>query len=267
MRPCAQIIVAGWFLVTLSASAWGYGPTGHIIVGDIAMSYLCDSARSQVAFLLGEERLGGASRWPDWIGRDPEWVKSRPWHFINVGDQKTVESALGNPEGNVLWAIGHFEDELSDTSLPLQRRSEALKFLTHFIADLHQPLHVGRAEDRGGNEIDVIVRGKRSNLHQLWDAEFLLGMEGGKLAAKVNRVSRLTRGRELEWWPSSELDWARESKEFRPQVYAFPPSADGQPVTLSLAYLVSARTISQQRLAQAGVRLGQKLNQILCIGS
>jgi len=241
-----------------------YGPTGHIIVGDIAMSVLCEQARVEVADLLGDERLGGASRWPDWIRRDPEWARSKPWHFVNVPDNDPLESVPGDPGGNVLWAIDFFGNELSNAGISAQRRSEALKFLAHFIADVHQPLHVGHAEDRGGNTIDVIVQGRRSNLHRVWDAEYLLGMEGGKLTAKVDRVVRLARSRDAEDWVGDELDWARESQTLRSQAYAFAAPANGQAVVLSAEYLRNARIISQQRLAQAGVRLGNKLNQILC---
>jgi hypothetical protein len=228
------------------------------------MSGLCERARAEVEGLLGDERLGGASRWPDWIRRDPQWARSRPWHFINVPDNAPVESVFGDPGGDVLWAIEFFGSELSNAGLSAQHRSEALKFLAHFIADVHQPLHVGRAEDRGGNKIDVTVQGRRSNLHKVWDAEYLLGMEGGKLAAKVDRVVRLARSRDAEDWVGDELDWARESQNLRSQVYAFGAPANGQAVALSANYLSNARVISQQRLAQAGVRLGRKLNQILC---
>ena len=250
--------------VFLSGPVWGYGSNAHIIIGDIAWSYLCEPARDELEILLDGERLGGASRWPDWIRSKPEWAHTSRWHYINVDDDVPVERVWRASPENVLQAIDRFEDELADRDLPDQQRARALKFLAHFIGDVHQPLHVGRGSDRGGNSIDVRIGGRSSNLHKVWDAQSLLRMDGRKLNQQVAPVAALAADSAAQWRGTTPPDWARESQNLRPVVYDFGPQAEGQPVQLSDKYLAPAHEITQQRLAQAGVRLAETLNHILC---
>ena len=244
---------------------YAYGSLGHEIVGDIADSYLCVRAAAEVDNLLDGESLGRASRWPDWIRRDPKWHKSRPWHFINVADDDRITAATGAPDGDVIWAIGHFSAELADPNLSKARRAEALRFLAHFIADVHQPLHVGRHEDRGGNKIEVIVDGRESNLHKFWDAQWLLELErsssGYDGSGQAASILALATDRIDHLQSADVLDWARESKALRADVYAFNGTTD---LALDGQYRAKALAITRTRLAAAGVRLAGTLNSIFC---
>jgi len=177
MRVSVQFIGLCVFGLLSASYTYAYGSLGHEIVGEIATSHLCARAASEVEELLDGESLGRASRWPDWIRRDPKWRKSGPWHYINVADNERISAVTGRAEGDVIWAIEKFRDELADQSLSELKRAEALRFLAHFIADVHQPLHVGRYEDRGGNKIAVRIDGRKANLHKFWDAQWLLKLD------------------------------------------------------------------------------------------
>ena len=131
-----------------------------------------------IAPLLEGSSLANAGVWADTIRDDPAWAHTRPWHFINVGDDEPLSRAMRNPQGNVLTAIEQSERDLVNQALPRERRAVALRFLVHFVADVHQPLHVGRAEDRGGNDIEVRWGEDRLTLHEFWDARGLLESEG-----------------------------------------------------------------------------------------
>ncbi len=268
MRVPAQLIgllVAG---LLPAAYTYAYGPQGHEIVGEIATAHLCDQATAGVESLLEGESLGRASRWPDWIRREPKWRKSRPWHYINVADDARIADVTGRPDGDVIWAIEKFRNELGDPNLSRKRRAEALRFLAHFIADVHQPLHVGRQEDRGGNKIVVIIDGRKSNLHKFWDAQQLLKQDrssrGYDTAGQIVSLDALGAARIGELQSDDVLEWARESKALRPKVYAFTVAASGKPVELDEEYGAVALEISRARLAVAGVRLAGVLNDIFC---
>lgn len=244
-----------------SPAALAFGPSGHRVAGHIAERYLCAETRVVLAPLLGGMTLAEAGLWPDSIRRQPEWEHTRPWHFINVTDRGSLAHAARRDKDNVLSALARFETELGDESLANRQRGIALRFVVHFIVDIHQPLHVGRAEDRGGNLISVLVDGRETNLHAVWDAESLRPPGG---------PGPLDWARSMPWPPAAELsrwrragpiDWARESQAIRPQVYGF--SRAGEPAVLPADYLARARSTQDRRLLQAGVRLAGRLNAVL----
>ena len=268
MRAGLQHFSGFVLIVAFSAAAHGFGPTGHRIVGAVAAGYLCSEARETVAGLLAGQSLANAGLWPDRIRGDPAWRHSAPWHYVNVPDGVPIEQASGGERGDILQAIGRFSAELADESLPAGQRAEALRFLAHFVADVHQPLHVGRADDRGGNDIAVSVAGKRSNLHRVWDAEVLLRADrqarGIDDAAQVDIVRALTADRVAELQADAVLEWARESWALRHNVYAYSEPEPARGVVLGEAYLGRAREISMLRLSAAGVRLAGLLNGLFC---
>jgi hypothetical protein len=192
-----------------------------------------------------------------------------PWHYINVPDGETIQRVERSDNGDVLQAIARFHAELADPAVPERYRAEALRFLVHFIADLHQPLHVGREQDRGGNRIAVLLGGDRSNLHRLWDAQALLKADRRtrryRVRDQTQAIRALTAPDVARLQATAVLDWAAESKHLRPYVYAtvprgadtFRPDAD---------YLARAREISMLRLSQAGVRVAGVLNGLFCTG-
>jgi hypothetical protein len=248
------------FLVFLSLAApsavLAWGPNGHRVVGRIAMHHLTDEAARAVDCLIGPEGLDQASTWPDEIRSDPAWKKADPWHFISIDDNETLETTARDPNGDVVEAIERFSNVLKDPQATREAKQEALKFLVHFVGDVHQPLHVGRRADRGGNSIQVTLFRDSTNLHSVWDAGLIESekLSFSELAAFIDHPTL----REIQAWQSSTVaDWAGESKDLRTKVYTFP--ADGK---LSFDYaFVNVPTI-KRRLLQAGVRLAGVLNSI-----
>ena len=139
-------------------------------------------------------------------------------------------------------------------------------FFVHLVADIHQPLHVGRRADRGGNTITVKWpdQNKTVNLHQLWDS-LILNTEN-KTPQQYSRY--LLRHQDQhnnlhikQWRQSQFVDWARESKALRYQVYGF-AQPQQTPGTLTTAYIERSKSILEQRLLMAGLRLADYLNRI-----
>ncbi len=268
VRAALQLVSLSVLSAICAGEAPAYGPTAHRIVGIIAESYLCASAAAAVDEILEGESLAEAGLWADRIRGDPGWRHASPWHYVNVADDVPIEAAEGDAErGDVLRAIARFRAESGDDAVPPARRAEALRFLVHFVADVHQPLHVGRAEDRGGNRIDAVVEGQRTNLHALWDAELLLRRDrrahGYTVADQAREVRALTSRDVGALQGSGVLDWARESKAVRPYVYGYARPAAG-PFAPDDAYLAMAGEISMLRLSQSAVRLAGVLNELFC---
>jgi len=253
-------------LFAAASLAWSpgtlaFGPTGHRIAGHIAEHYLCTETRAALVPLLAGMALADAGLWADTIRRQPGWEHTRPWHFINVTDRGSVARAARKGPDNVLAALARFEQDLGDKTLATSQRGTALRFVVHFVVDIHQPLHVGRAEDRGGNLVPVVVGGRETNLHALWDGEPLRLPGGPGPRDRARALPGPPPDQAARWQAASPVDWARESQALRRHVYG--AGLGPGPAALSTAYLDEARSTVDRRLVQAGVRLAGRLNSLL----
>jgi hypothetical protein len=173
------------------------------------------------------------------------------------------------PEGDVLEAIERFGAGLANRTLPRHARSEALRFLVHFVVDVHQPLHVGRAADRGGNEIDVRSGPETVNLHRFWDTDVLAlrGLSAERYAARLRPALAAV---PAELSTAAADVWAAESLALRPTVYAFGsrPLGAGPQAAVELGddYVAAATATAEQRLVLASARLAATLNGLWCAG-
>jgi hypothetical protein len=244
-----------WLLWLMAAPALAWGPNGHRIVARIAENHLSEEARRAVTVILGPETLAHVAVWADDIRSEPAWSKAAPWHYISIDDKETLETTARAPEGDVLSAMQQMEATLRDAKADPRARSEALRFLVHFVGDVHQPLHVGRRADRGGNGTAVSWFGQRTNLHAVWDNSLI---ESEKLSfSEFAEFLDHARLREIrEWQAASYADWIRESKALREQVYAIGKG------DLGFEYAYKNLPVVKRRLLEAGIRLAGKLNEI-----
>lgn len=247
------VVVASW----LSSVAFAYGPRGHLIAGAAAEPLLCEAAARAVAGLGDGQTLGELGLWADRIRGEARWREAAPWHYVNV--DRTLDGLVHPPEGDVLWAIEHFGAELGRPELPRAERAIALRFLVHFIVDVHQPLHVGLASDRGGNLIDVRYGRTRTNLHSFWDSD-AIELTGRDVGAYVRSIGARAGREYARSGATTALDWARESLALRASVYRFDP-ATGR---LTDRYLRVAQDITQTQLIRAAARLAVTLNRVFC---
>jgi len=271
----AAFVVAllGAAAAVLPADALAFGGLGHRTAGLLAERVLCPAARSEVADLGDGKSLGELGLWADTIRPDPAWERAVPWHYINFPDlppgagleqaRAAIDAFHHPPEGDVLTAIVHFTAILADRSRPREERSEALRFVVHFVVDVHQPVHVSRASDGGGTELDVRIGDDVRSLHGFWDTtvfnrrgvppeQFAQDLEASFDAVPTARAH------------DPPAQWAAESLVLRPTVYSFAP-AEG-PVPLDDAYRQMAQRIAEQRLVLAAARLAATLNGALCGG-
>jgi hypothetical protein len=237
-----------------NAGAWG--PTGHRAVGRVAERHLTPQAARVVAELLAPEQLAYVTTWADEIRSEPEWAKGDARHWVTVPDGQTYEGATKNPGGDILEAIARFEKTLGDSSAPKLERARALKWLAHLVGDLHQPLHVGRGDDKGGNDVLVLWFGEPTNLHAVWDAKII---ESSVLSFSelADLVDRPTPDELREWQAGGPRDWAAESQQLRGACYEL---GDRK---LSFRYVHDHWPTVQRRVLQAGVRLAGLLNRVL----
>jgi hypothetical protein len=222
----------------------------------MAEHHLTPPAARAVAELLDPELLPYVATWADEIRAEPEWAKADPWHWVTVPDGQTYGASTKNPGGDVLEAISRFELTLADRRASRLDRTQALKWLSHLIGDLHQPLHVGRGDDHGGNDILALWFGEPTNLHAVWDGK-LIEHSLLSFSELADLLDHPTPDQVREWQASRPEDWARESQELRGACYQM---GDRK---LSYPYVHTHWPTVERRLVQAGVRLAGELNRIL----
>lgn len=241
-------------LLPLRVSAWG--PTGHRTVGEIAEHHLSRKARKAVHRILGDERLAMASTWMDDVRSDRAYDATHDWHWVTIPDSSTYAASAKNPHGDVVEAIGRVQAMLRSDTVPLERQRIYLRMLIHLVGDLHQPLHVGRGDDKGGNDFQVQWMKKGSNLHRVWDSEMidLDGLSYTELAASLDHPT-LEQCR--TWRQGSVAQWAEEAMALRPRIYAVQRGDD-----LGYAYKYQNWPTVQEQLLKGGMRLAAILNAI-----
>ena len=250
---CVAVLSLLLALQSMPASAWG--PTGHRVVGRIAERHLSEAAARGVAGILGSESLVQAATWPDEIRSDPAWDRAKPWHFVSLDDNESYETAPKSPDGDAVEAIGRFTRVLQDPQAAADKKVEALRFLVHFIGDVHQPLHVGRRGDFGGNSIQVTWFNERTNLHAVWD-EKIIESEKLSFSELAEIVDHPTQTELRTWQSTGVLDWIKESMAVRARVYEI---GDRK---LGYLYAYQHGPLVKRRLLQAGIRLAGVLNAL-----
>lgn len=233
----------------------GWGVTGHRATGLIAEQYLNAKAKKRVALLLDQGSLAMASTWMDEIRSDSTYNYATEWHWTTIPDGKRYEDVSKNPDGKVVEMIEKFAADLKGKKLNKKQELETLKMLIHLVGDIHQPLHVGKPGDRGGNEVKVKWFRSESNLHRVWDSDMIddTRLSYTELALALGKPDKAMLAK---WQSSTVRDWAHESMTYRPQVYDIGNGNLGY--QYSYKYLSTAKL----RMLQAGVRLAGLLNQI-----
>lgn len=235
-----------------------WGQIGHYVTGEIAEYHLTDTARERVNEILGNTSMALATVWMDDIRSDESYNYTSTWHWATIPGGMTYEEAAEYQEedGDIIWALETLIGELKEGGLSENDEREKLKMVMHMVGDIHQPLHVGTGDDRGGNDVRVQWMGDNSNLHRVWDSDIInsFQMSFTELARELNTASD---NQIKEWQAASVRDWAYESMSYRDRVYDLPSN-----VRLGYEYRYYNKDIVYLRLLQAGVRMAGVLNDI-----
>jgi len=239
-----------------------WGANGHRIVAEIAERHLMPATRQSVEALLGPYPLARFGEWADKYRATAAGEHTSTWHYVNIPDGGTYREVPFDDPHDIIQALRLEERTLADTMRSPDDRAMALKLLLHFVADIHQPMHVGRAEDRGGNAVQVRWFGTPTNLHTVWDS-YLLDHTGLSYTEYVAFLDFASAAEIDDWLRSDYADWAAESMALRDTVYDLPAADPGGVPNLSWDYADRMTPIMERRLLQAGIRLAGVLNRVL----
>ena len=278
MRYLAIVLVLAITVATVSLDAWG--SQGHRLVGLIAAARLTPNARAQVGRLLDGQTLADVSSWADTIRSDQQ--QTYGWHFLNIPPDargydrdRDCPRAAGVEAGSrsdrwrdcAVDRILFWEQRLADVTLDRADRATALKFIVHFIGDVHQPFHT-LGVGRGGNDVQVRVFGEANcadegekpfpcNLHSVWDAR-LIARRNLDDRAYLAHLQELIVDKRLAAPPAgTPAEWAEQSFRLAKEALLDPGA------NVDDGYYRRHIQVIDERIALAGVRLAAVLNRAL----
>lgn len=245
------------FSIISCQQAWAWGQTGHRVIGQIAEWHLNTRAYKQISKLLGPETMAMASTWMDEIRSDSTYAYTATWHWTTIPTGEQYDRNKQETAGDAYTTLQNLIAALKSDTLSVETEKAYLKMLIHIVGDLHQPLHVGTGEDRGGNDVKVQWMGEESNLHRVWDSEMIDSKQLSytELATYLNRFS--TKEKERQWQAAPFSKWLLENMELRDTIYNIPDDH-----YLSYQYAYINYPVVETRLLMAGVRLAGILNDI-----
>ncbi len=249
------------FIVLISSTVFSanydWGKTGHRATGQIAEKYLTKKAKRGITKILNGESLALVSTYADDIKSDKKYRGYSPWHYVNFSFDNKYGEETPSEFGDLVQGIHKCIEILKDEKSSDDEKKFHLKMLVHFIGDLHQPLHVGRGEDKGGNDIQVQWFNDGSNLHRVWDSDMLdyYGMSYTELSINSallpkNQIETINNG--------SVLDWVHESQGLAKKVYASANVGE----KLGYKYMYNYFPMVRAQLQKGGIRLAKVLNDI-----
>lgn len=234
-----------------------WGATGHRTIGLIAEKHLTKKTKKEIDKILQGESLAFVSTYGDEIKSDSRYKKFYSWHYVNFPFNTKYEDSNINPKGDIVSGINNCIAILKNKNTNREDQVFYLKFLVHLIGDLHQPMHVGRSEDKGGNDIQVRWHNKGSNLHRVWDSNMIesWGMSYTELA---NNAKNLNKQQIQAIQKGSILNWTYETQKLAIRVYGSAKKGEKLGYKYSYDHFDTVRT----QLQKSGIRLAQILNEI-----
>lgn len=227
--------------------AFAWGPEGHTIVAKIAFQYLTPEVKENVLAVLNGMPLDTAANWMDIMKSNADYEFMRVWHYIDFDQDKQYEPSTD--ENIINRLIITFNELRHKKTLCSDQIKTDLLILLHLMGDLHQPLHTGYLDDKGGNSRAVQYDTLKTNLHSFWDVDIIRLNDITVETVMQTNVNDTIAG-------IHPVKWMKETRSLLNHVYDF------SGFELSPGYLKKNDVIVKRQLFIAGLRLAAMLNKL-----
>lgn len=239
-------------VLLISQSSFAWGEKGHNLVAEVAFNYLDANTKAIVKEYLGEMTIQQAANWMDDIKSDKQYNYMRKLHYINADRGQSI---IANEEENIVGALTKTINELKNyKALPKEEVKIKICILFHLIGDLHQPLHVGYGDDKGGNSFQLNFYGKGTNLHAFYDSG-IIEFKGLTLIDCIN-AKKYTKEERDEIKKMDVTTWANESRSHLKSIY------NTGSFKIDEMYVNNNYPIIKEQILKAGIRLSSTLQSI-----
>lgn len=245
-------------LLATTLSAFSWGQKGHDTTAAIAQRHLTPTAAHAIDSILDGKSILYYANWLDNASHTPEYAYSKTWHYKNIDKDVAYEKAPKSKTGDVVTAVMAQIDSLTCTNTSKQGKALALKILTHCVGDMHQPMHVGRYSDRGGNYHNVLYFNNKSNLHKIWDSSIVESGHKWSYTEWVDQVDRLTDAQARKIVAGTPDAWCKETWTITQDVY----NATPEDTNVEYTYIADWTPVIEIQFVRGGHRLAHLLNTI-----
>jgi hypothetical protein len=246
----------------IQTMAWGQ--LGHRVVAEIADSYLTPKARLALEKILGNESLAMASNWADFIKSDPNYRYLSTWHYVDLHAGETFDQAKAylttDTVANAYNKLNFMIKELrTNKALTPDKKLLYVRMIIHIVGDIHQPFHAGRADDQGGNKIQVMWNTDQTNMHSIWDSK-LIETQQYSYTEYAHNINHTTAAQRAEWQKTDLMHWIYESNQIAESLYGEIKEPNQKINTYN--YVFAHIHTAEEQMLKGGVRLAGVLNQL-----
>lgn len=242
-------------------SAWG--TTGHRVVAQLAEKNIKSSTRKKINELLDGYPMAYWANWGDFIKSDTtgRWDHTHIWHFVNapggLSKDEYIDHLKNTPQQNLYSELPKLEEIIKNKQSSEEDKKFALYFIIHLIGDAHQPMHAGREEDRGGNDISVTWFKSPTNIHAVWDSR-IVDNEKYSYTEYADILNSIKKEKKRQFQFGTLDDWMYDTYTLANDIYANVKNGD----ELSYGYSYKYKDVMEVQLQKAGLRLAKVLDEI-----
>lgn len=257
MKQTAFALYIFVVLLFSAQNALAWGSTGHRAIAEIAQDQLTRKSKKKLKTILGANYLPLFATWADEIRSEHNNPLGNLPHYVNMPFDVAYESSIKSANGDLVTVFNQMVAQFKSSESTTEEKATALKFIIHLVGDVHQPMHIGLADDLGGNKVDVKWFGETSNLHKVWDEEMIdySRLSYIELARFANLLSPAP---EKQFLNTTNTNWVDESQALTKLIYN---NLDNK--EFRYEYYYQFNPVVLQQIQKAGFRLGNVLNELL----
>jgi len=258
MKSITRLSCLSAFLLSFSLS-FAWSQKGHDVTAYIAERHLTPSAKAAVDSILEGKSLVYWSNWLDNASHNKPYAYTKTWHYKNIDGTGDYNLSAQHPQGNIITGLTSQIEILASPTSTFEQKNLALKIVTHLLGDLHQPMHLGRLADYGGNKINVKFFNRNANLHGVWDNNLVESGHKWSYTEWAEQLDRQDALKKEDAIINGDLnDWGIETWEIAKKVYVATP--DG--TKISYNYVADWTPVVEEQFLKGGLRLAHILNSI-----
>ncbi len=252
-----KLLIVIWSLLTV-CGAYAWGQKGHDITAYIAENHLSPEAAEQIDKILNGHSLVYYANWLDNASHTAQYAYTKTWHYLNVDAGQTLATMPRNAKGDVLTAVTELVEKLKKGDLAPEEEFVTLRMLIHLVGDMHTPMHLGRLSDLGGNRRPVLMFGRQSDLHSVWDSAIPDAAHKWSYSEWQEQTDRLTDDEIVLIQAGEPKDWVEETHAICEKIYEDSPEG----VRISYDYIEKYTPVVELQFLRGGYRLARLLNDI-----
>jgi len=262
MRKIVVIIVL-LAAIFLPKELFAWGTTGHRVIAEIADKNIKSKTCKKIDKLLDGYPMAYWANWADFIKSDTTDVfkHTHVWHFVNapggLDKQAYIDFIKSTPQENVYSEIPKLEAIIMNKQSTEDQKRIALYFLIHLVGDAHQPMHMGREEDLGGNKISVTWFRSPTNIHSVWDTR-IVENENYSYTEYADILNSISKEKKQAMQAGTLEDWMYDTYLFANDIYANVYNG----IELSYGYSYRYKYKMEEQLQKGGLRLAVILDRI-----